>query len=53
MVGNALYATLSIFPEGARYGLLMLSRFIVGVSAGEQQKSAFPIILLWPYAYHY
>ncbi len=34
MVGNALYAILSVFPEDWRYGMLMLSRFIVGASAG-------------------
>ncbi len=32
-MGNALYAVLSLFPESSRYGLLMLSRFIVGASS--------------------
>jgi len=33
MIGNALYSILSIFPEDARYPLLMLSRFTIGASA--------------------
>ena len=33
--GNILYAILSVFPEDYRYGLLLFSRFIVGVSSGK------------------
>ena len=34
IVGNILYSILSVFPEDYRYGLLLFSRFIVGVSSG-------------------
>ena len=35
IVGNILYSILSVFPEDYRYGLLLFSRFIVGVSSGK------------------
>lgn len=34
ILGNILYAILSVFPQDYRYGLMLLSRFIVGASAG-------------------
>ena len=34
IVGNILYSTLTVFPENARYPLLLASRFIVGACAG-------------------
>ena len=34
ILSNALYSTLSVFPEDYRYGLLITSRFITGMSSG-------------------
>jgi len=38
MIGNALYSILSVFPEDWRYGLLIISRFTIGASAGKDNK---------------
>ena len=34
ILGNALYSTLSVFPEDYRYALLITSRFTVGMAGG-------------------
>ena len=34
ILSNSLYSTLSVFPEDYRYGLLITSRFITGMSSG-------------------
>ena len=46
IVGNILYSILSVFPEDYRYGLLLFSRFIVGVSSGIYFYFTYPFYLL-------
>ena len=34
VMSNSLYSMLSLFPESARYAMLMVARFLAGCSAG-------------------
>ena len=44
IVGNALYAMLSLFPESSRFALLLVSRFITGSVGGKSIRVLMTII---------